>query len=463
MNKRYLSLDTLRGITIFGMVFCAIIPNGVLPAWMYHIQNPPPTHELNMTISGLSWVDLVFPVFIFCMGAAIPFSGRNKIAKGIRTSEYLKEIFERFIMLWLFSYLYVFMFYSDIQTLMPQILTLCGFAALFPLYIVINKSWHTLERFANNPLPLRAVGVLLCCIIICIGHFYLGEEINVQRRGIIIFLLAFLYLFGSIIWYFTRDKLWLRAVIFFAVLTFTIITQHLNLPAITYANPDIRWWFNFEYIYFLLLLIPATYIGDLLKHSTYKIEWYSLVRGDSWWIFLFMAGIIFWELYAVYMRIIVTNIIITPLLLIITGYGLLKLLPQYKNMFLTAAVFIMAGVIMDPIDGGLKKVPCTISYCFLTFGLSTLMLFICDYICKYFHSSLFVNTFQGAGKNPLMSYIAHGSLIVPIMNITGLQTLYVMAAPPAYPLLGIFRAAIIVFITMWIVSLFSKKGIFWRA
>ncbi|MBP9583943.1 MAG: DUF5009 domain-containing protein, partial [Bacteroidales bacterium] len=36
--KRYLSLDLLRGLTIFGMVFSAIIPYGVLPDWMYHIQ-----------------------------------------------------------------------------------------------------------------------------------------------------------------------------------------------------------------------------------------------------------------------------------------------------------------------------------------------------------------------------------------------------------------------------------------
>ncbi|MDD4654420.1 MAG: DUF5009 domain-containing protein, partial [Bacteroidales bacterium] len=40
--KRFESLDILRGMSIFGMVFSAIIPYGVLPGWMYHIQNPPP-------------------------------------------------------------------------------------------------------------------------------------------------------------------------------------------------------------------------------------------------------------------------------------------------------------------------------------------------------------------------------------------------------------------------------------
>ena len=52
MKQRYLSLDFLRGLTIFGMVFSAIIPYGVLPAWMYHIQNPPPSHELDIAVTG---------------------------------------------------------------------------------------------------------------------------------------------------------------------------------------------------------------------------------------------------------------------------------------------------------------------------------------------------------------------------------------------------------------------------
>ena len=82
MRQRLLSLDMLRGLSIFGMVFSAIIPSGVLPPWMYHIQNPPPTHNLDMAQAGITWVDMVFPIFIFCMGVAIPLSGRAKLSAG---------------------------------------------------------------------------------------------------------------------------------------------------------------------------------------------------------------------------------------------------------------------------------------------------------------------------------------------------------------------------------------------
>ncbi|HOZ20096.1 MAG TPA: DUF5009 domain-containing protein, partial [Bacteroidales bacterium] len=68
--RRFVTLDVLRGVSIFGMVFSAIIPHGVLPGWMYHIQTPPPDHVLDTASYGLGWVDLVFPIFIFCMGVA---------------------------------------------------------------------------------------------------------------------------------------------------------------------------------------------------------------------------------------------------------------------------------------------------------------------------------------------------------------------------------------------------------
>ena len=247
MKQRLLSLDMLRGLSIFGMVFSAIIPSGVLPPWMYHIQNPPPTHNLDMAQAGITWVDMVFPIFIFCMGVAIPLSGRVKIAAGKSAKEYFKELFTRFFMLWGFAYLCVLLNMSSCGGAIAQLLTLAGFCALFPLYLQSSKGraikW-----------PLRAAGILLCLLLIFIGERLYGFNISLGRRSIIICLMAFLYLFGGAIWYLTRERLNLRALIFALLLLFTLVTQYLELPAKTYANPNIRWWFNMEEFYFLLLL-----------------------------------------------------------------------------------------------------------------------------------------------------------------------------------------------------------------
>ena len=81
-NKRIASIDIVRGITIAGMVLCANIGYySDLPAWMFHAQTPPPTYAFNPDVPGITWVDLVFPFFIFAMGAAFPFAMRKRMER----------------------------------------------------------------------------------------------------------------------------------------------------------------------------------------------------------------------------------------------------------------------------------------------------------------------------------------------------------------------------------------------
>ena len=467
MKQRYLSLDFLRGLTIFGMVFSAILPYGVLPGWMYHIQNPPPLHELDMSRAGIGWVDLVFPVFIFCMGAAIPFAWRGKIEKAGAsgcTRSFLKETFVRFLMLWLFSYLYVFLNFSNntvngmpLEGIGPQLCTILGFALLFPVYMVLKR-----ERGRSW---IRIGGVLAAGLLITAGHYYFGEVINVQRRGIIIFLLAFLYLFGALLWYFTRDKLYCRVAVFGLILAFTLASQYAGWPASAYANPDLRWWFNIEYIYFLLLLLPATFAGDLLyKKIASGGDIYGELRGRTvHLVFPLLLALVVWLCYAFYMRLYWTNLIVSGSMLLLLWYLIKTGLPQYKVLFATAAYLLVCGLIIEPVGGRIRKVPCTIQYCLATCAVSILLLMVSDYVCKYIPGSLLVKIFSGAGKNPLMSYIAFDNLVIPALKLTGLIVLYRAAYPADMPLLGLLRAALAVLFTMWLVSLFTRRKIFWKA
>ena len=72
MQQRNQCLDALRGFAILAMVLSSSIAFGILPAWMYHAQVPPPYHVYKPEIPGITWVDLVFPFFLFSIGAAIP-------------------------------------------------------------------------------------------------------------------------------------------------------------------------------------------------------------------------------------------------------------------------------------------------------------------------------------------------------------------------------------------------------
>lgn len=66
--KRAYSLDAFRGYAILTMILSGTIASGVLPAWMYHAQvGPRSNFSFDPSIYGITWVDLVFPFFLFAM------------------------------------------------------------------------------------------------------------------------------------------------------------------------------------------------------------------------------------------------------------------------------------------------------------------------------------------------------------------------------------------------------------
>lgn len=72
--KRILSVDIFRGLTILVMIFVNDVASVQgLPWWTYHI---PPGEQ------GITYVDVVFPAFLFIVGMAIPLAIRKRKSKG---------------------------------------------------------------------------------------------------------------------------------------------------------------------------------------------------------------------------------------------------------------------------------------------------------------------------------------------------------------------------------------------
>lgn len=86
-SKRVLSIDVFRGFTIFVMIFVNDLA-GVrnLPAWMYHAAADADT---------MTFVDVVFPAFLFIVGMAIPFAVRARLERGDSVTEIWKHVLIR--------------------------------------------------------------------------------------------------------------------------------------------------------------------------------------------------------------------------------------------------------------------------------------------------------------------------------------------------------------------------------
>jgi len=450
--KRFVSLDLLRGLSIFGMVFSAAIPYGVLPAWMYHIQNPPPKHILDITSYGLGWVDLVFPVFIFCMGAAIPFAFRAKWEKsGRNTLRDMTNIGERFLMLLAFSYLC-----NLLQPSLPgywsNFLILAGFGALWLIYV------------KGGSLKIRIAGWVASLCLLAVYIFVFDVHITLFSRNIIILLLAFLYLFGALIWYFTRDSVKWRLVAFLGVILVSLLSRYSGFDDLLYANKNLSWLFNMEEINFLMILLPATWVGDrfynMFRENETVIERKGILTHVVFWGLLLL---VVWICVSSYNRWLLEGKFFT--IIALAGLVLLmkKAAPKYLPVLYLSGLLILSGLWIERFEPGITKVPCSFSYCFVSGGVAILLLMWLHYICQMFPRGFLLKIFTGAGANPLMSYVAHSLFVSPLFGITYLNTLYNQANPEGYPWIGALSAFLLVLFTMWLVSLVSRKKIYWRA
>ena len=465
MNNRALALDALRGYAIITMVLSATIVTHVLPGWMSHAQTPPPDHVFNPLLPGITWVDLVFPFFLFAMGAAFPFSIRKRAEKGDSKLKHVYEAVKRGIQLTFFA-IFIQHFYphvlSNPQDMRGWLLAILCFVILFPMFIRIPLKMPDWMRIA-----IKVVAYGIAIVLLLTTQYANGRVFDVSFSNIIILLLANMAVFGSAIYIFTMQSLWARVGVLLILMALLLSGQVENSWAqAIYNYTPLPWAFHFEYLQYLFIVIPGSIAGE------YLMDWLkqhndSFVESTNKWkaivMILLTLAIIIVNLAGLYTHCTVLNLIINiPLLisgvfLLRKGTGFIKL---WRELFTAGAFLVILGLCFEPFQEGIKKDPATFSYFFVTSGLAFLALLFLSLVCDYFRCVRSSRFLVMSGQNPMIAYVVSDLFIMPLANILGLVSLLSYFQQNAW--LGFLRGVIITSLAVLVTMFFTKIKWFWR-
>lgn len=463
MKKRYSSLDALRGFAIFSMILSGSIAFGdALPAWMYHAQVPPPNHQFNPLLPGITWVDLVFPFFIFCMGAAVPIA-MNKIKESGSHSQVLLHSARRFLLLVFFA-LFLEHFkpfqISEIPSTNTYLLSIAGFVLLF-------FSIASFSKFVKAGVAkwIQYTALALSIALLVFLPLNNGNGFLLTRLDIIILVLANMAFFGTLCWWFTRNNCLLRLGLLpfiMAVFLASAIPGTWNEFVFT-LTPEAA-IYKFYFLKYLFIFIPGTLAGEWLQQqgdfeaqAVWKDKAYSLLA-------LLLACLLVSNLVLLFSRELVINMIVTVTLLgccwmLIKRTALFQNV-LIKNFFLAGSYALLLGLFFEAYEGGIKKDRSTYSYYFVTSGLAFFGFLIIAALPKVFVGNRIFTFLSKTGQNPMMAYVLGSLLLVPLLQLTGVYPYW--AAMDGNAFLGLLKGLLFTVAVCWITLPFTKKGFIWK-
>lgn len=465
-NNRAFSLDALRGYAIMTMILSGTIASGILPGWMYHAQLPPPTNQFNSAVYGITWVDLVFPFFLFAMGASFPLSIGRKFEKGISRCRLAWSSIERGIKLTFFAIFIQHMYpwiLSSPQDITAWILSLSSFVLMFFMFVRFPFNF---SEWKHRLIELVAfaigIGMLLSMDYADNRSFSLGFS------NIIILVLANMAIFGSLSYLFTIHNKWARIGILPFVMAIFLgsSTEESWVKEVMNFSP-LPWMYNFYYLKYLFIVLTGSIAGEFL------MEWMNArekeeQRGEDekkrtpFILFLCVALIVF-NLYGLYMRFLVLNLFGTIILLTVFNFLLKVKSPNFvfwRKLFIAGAYLLMLGLFFEAYEGGIRKDHSTYSYYFVTSGLAFIALIGFSIMCDIYRWRRFTAPLEMAGQNPMIAYVAPNLLIMPLLNLTGLAEYLGLLTQNAW--LGFLRGMIVTTLAILVAMLFTKLKLFWK-
>ncbi|AYN02991.1 DUF5009 domain-containing protein [Flavobacterium sp. 140616W15] len=337
-NKRIISIDAFRGITIFVMIFVnelASIKN--VPQWMKHMP---------ADADAMTFVDLVFPAFLFIVGMSIPFAFNARLIKGDTPKTIWTHTLKRALALIIIGVYMVNAEYGYDASKMVISVAFWGLLAYTMPIPIWNKYDKSFPRIAKN--ILQYGGML---VLVLLYFLYVQENGNIgitPKWWGILGLIGWAYLISVVYYWLVNGKL-------------------------------------IAMIAFLFICLIANVLNQIQGSFVHEIKWIGFIAGHMTHATLVSAGVVISLLFF-------EGKISEKINWKVIGFGVL---------------FFVLGYVLRPYYE-VSKIRGTPSWVLYSAGICTVVFYFLYWLMEVKKQTKWSNFFMLAAANPLLIYILPG-------------------------------------------------------
>lgn len=225
-KKRILSIDVMRGLTLFLMLFVNDLYSPGVPEWLTHRA---------ADFDGMGLADWVFPGFLFMVGLAVPYAIQSRIKKGNSNFNLVAHIIIRTVSLLIIGVLML-----NISRLNSELTGMNKNLWAILVYISIFLIWNRYKKIKSQYIYLlKGIGFVGLLVLVVIFKSGTPEEITWLETGWwgILGLIGWGYFVTSITYLFARDNMLITGLVWLLFIVLNILSQLNLLNSIDFLKP----------------------------------------------------------------------------------------------------------------------------------------------------------------------------------------------------------------------------------
>jgi heparan-alpha-glucosaminide N-acetyltransferase len=276
--KRILTIDIMRGLTLFLMLFVNDLYMRNVPWWLGHTE---------ASFDGMGLADWVFPGFLFMVGMAVPFAIQSRLKKGHSSGQVVQHILLRTV-----SLLVIGVLMLNTSRLNPELSGISKNLWAILMYISVFLIWNMYQNVPRSAvMVLRGLGfagILALVIIFRSGTLENPGWLITGWWGIL-GLIGWGYFATSLVYLAAKENLLKTGLFWFLFLALNIFSQLGMLSFLNFLQPVFGVLISGN----TPLLVVSGLFFSLILRKTGSEQWKKfIITGTLFGVLMLVAGFV---------------------------------------------------------------------------------------------------------------------------------------------------------------------------